>query len=102
MPDVTVTSLDPRVQKQVENAQTALQRGNLDYVLEVAGQVLKAAPGCLPVRRLLRTAQLRHAQTKSKLGTRMFGSVTQAGFMFGSSKEPQKMLDNAEKLLAAD
>jgi tetratricopeptide (TPR) repeat protein len=102
MPDVTVSSLDPRVQKQVENAQTALQRGNLDYVIEVAGQVLKAAPGCLPVRRLLRTAQLRHAQTKGKLGTKLFGSVTQASFMFGSSKDPQKALENADKLLAAD
>ena len=29
MPEVSVTSLDPRVQKQIENAQTALQRGNL-------------------------------------------------------------------------
>ncbi len=68
MPDVTVSSLDSRLQKQVENAQTALQRGNLDYVLDVAAQVLKAAPGCLPVRKLLRTAQLKNQQSKSKLG----------------------------------
>ncbi len=102
MPDVTVSSLDPRLQKQVENAQTALQRGNLDYVLDVAAQVLKTAPGCLPVRRLLRIAQLKHHQSKSKFGAKMFGSVTQAGFLFGSSKEPAKMLENAEKLLGAD
>ncbi len=102
MPDVTVSSLDSRLQKQVENAQTALQRGNLDYVLDVAAQVLKAAPGCLPVRKLLRTAQLKNQQSKSKLGARMFGSVTQAGFLFGNAKEPAKMLENADKLIAAD
>ncbi|MEI6862512.1 MAG: hypothetical protein WCL04_09705 [Verrucomicrobiota bacterium] len=102
MPDVTVSSLDSRLQKQVENAQTALQRGNLDYVLDVAAQVLKAAPGCLPVRKLLRTAQLKHHQSKSKFGAK-FGSVTQAGFLsFGGGKEPAKMLENAEKLLGGD
>ena len=102
MPDVTVSSLDARLQKQVENAQIALQRGNLDYVLDVAPQVLKAAPGCLPVRKLLRTAQLKTQASKSKFGAKMFGSVTQAGFLFGSGKEPAKMMENAEKLLASD
>jgi len=100
MPEV---SLDSRVQKQIENAQTALQRGNLDYVIEVTAQVLKAAPGCLPVRKLQRTAQMKAHQSKSKFGTKMFGSVTQAGFMFGSAnKDPNKALENAEKLLTAD
>ncbi len=103
MPEVSVTSLDPRVQKQIENAQTALQRGNLDYVIEVTTQVLKTAPGCLPVRKLQRTAQMKAQQSKSKFGTKMFGSVTQAGFLFGSSnKDPNKALESAEKLLAND
>lgn len=102
MPEIPVSSLDPRVQKQIENSQIALQRGNLDYVLEVTAQVLKAAPGCLPVRRLQRVAQLRQAGSKNKLFARAFGSVTQAGFLFGGKKEPSKSLENAEKMLAAD
>ncbi|MFA6960212.1 MAG: tetratricopeptide repeat protein [Opitutaceae bacterium] len=103
MPEIPVSSLDPRVQKQIENSQIALQRGNLDYVLDVTSQVLKAAPGCLPVRRLQRVAQLRHLGSKNKLFAKAFGSVTQAGFLFGGGKkDPSKLLENADKMLAAD
>jgi tetratricopeptide (TPR) repeat protein len=103
MPEITVTSLDPRIQKQLENAQTALQRGNFDYVIEVTTQVLKTAPACLPVRRLQRAAQMRLFQSKNKMLTKAFGSVTQAGFLFsGAKKDPAKTLENAEKLLVSD
>jgi tetratricopeptide (TPR) repeat protein len=103
MPEISVSSLEPRVQKQLENAQIALQRGNLDYVLDVTSQVLKTAPACLPVRRLQRAAQLRQFASKNKLFSKAFGSVTQAGFLFGGGKkDPAKTLENAEKLLAAD
>lgn len=102
MPEIPVSSLDPRIQKQIENSQIALQRGNLDYVLDVTSQVLKVAPGCLPVRRLQRVAQLRHLGSKNKLFAKAFGSVTQAGFLFGGKKDPSKSLENAEKMLASD
>lgn len=103
MPEIPVSSLDPRVQKQIENSQIALQRGNLDYVLDVTTQVLKSAPGCLPVRRLQRVAQLRQLGTKNKLFAKAFGSVTQAGFLFGGGKkDPSKALETAEKMLASD
>jgi tetratricopeptide (TPR) repeat protein len=103
MPEVPVSTLDPRIQKQLENAQTALQRGNFDYVIEVTNQVLKGAPGCLQVRKLQRVAQMRQFQTKNRMMTKAFGSVTQAGFMFASvKKDPAKALENADKLLAAD
>jgi tetratricopeptide (TPR) repeat protein len=102
MPEIPVSSLDPRVQKQIENSQIALQRGNLDYVLDVTAQVLKVAPGCLPVRRLQRVAQLRQLGSKNKLFAKAFGSVTQAGFLFGGKKDPAKSLENAEKMLASD
>ncbi len=101
MSEIPVSSLDPRAQKLVENAQIALQRGNHDYVIEVTSQVLKTAPGCLPVRRLQRVAQLRAAQSKNKLFSKAFGSVTQAGFLFGK-KDPAKQLENAERMLTAD
>jgi hypothetical protein len=102
MPEVSVASLDPRHQKLIENARVALERGNLDYVLEVTGQVLKVQPGCLPVRRLQRVAQLRQQRGKSggfmgKLG------LSGAPFMFGSGKkEPGKQLETAELALAKD
>lgn len=102
MQEVPLTSLDVRLQKQVENAQVALQRGNLDYVIEVTSQVLKHAPGCLPVRRLQRAAVLKQHEGKNKLLAKAFGSVTMAGFLFASKKDPTKAMESAEKLLLAD
>src|SRR3954470_15419741 len=103
MPEVTVASLDPRQQKLVENARVALERGNFDYVLEVTAQVLKAQPGCLPVRKLQRVAQLRQHRGKSGgfMG-RALGWST-APFMFASGKkDPAKQLETAETMLAKD
>src|SRR5262245_31841699 len=104
MPEVSVASLDPRHQKLIENARVALERGNLDYVMEVTSQVLKTAPGCLPVRKLQRVAQLRQHRGKSGgfMGKALSGLST-APFKFGgANKEPAKMLENAETLLAKD
>ena len=103
MPEVPVASLDPRHQKLIENARVALERGNLDYALEVTAQVLKAAPGCLPVRRLQRVAQLRQARGKGGFMTRMSSGLSTAPFMFGAGKkDPAKLLESAETLLAKD
>lgn len=102
MQEVPLTSLDVRLQKQVETAQVALQRGNFDYVIEVTGQVLKHAPGCLPVRRLQRVALMKRLESKNKLLSKAFGSVTMAGFLFAGKKDPTKAFENAEKMHVAD
>ena len=104
MPDVSVASLDPRYQKLIDNARIALDRGNMDYVLEVTAQVLKAQPGCLPVRKLQRVAQLRASRGKSGgfMGRALSGLST-APFMFGGGKkDPAKLLESAEGFLAKD
>ena len=104
MPEIPVASLDPRHQKLIENARVALERGNLDYVLEVTSQVLKMQPGCLPVRRLQRVAQLRQNRGKGGgfFGKAMSGLST-APFMFGGGKkDPAKQLEAADTLLAKD
>src|SRR5688572_33240017 len=103
MPEVSVASLDPRHQKLVENARVALERGNFDYVLEVTSQVLKAQPGCLPVRKLQRVAQLRQHRAKGGgfMGKALGWST--APFLFGGGKkDPAKQLENAEGMLAKD
>src|SRR5205809_2824288 len=104
MPEVTVASLDPRHQKMIDNARVALDRGNFDYVLEVTAQVLKAVPGCLPVRKLQRVAQLRAARAKGGgFMAKMTTGFSNAPFMFGGGKkEPAKVLETAETLLAKD
>src|SRR4051812_33484981 len=104
MPEIPVGSLDPRHQKLIENARVALDRGNLDYVLEVTAQVLKAQPGCLPVRKLQRVAQVRQHRGKSGgfMGRAISGLST-APFMFGGGKkDPAKLLEAAEGFLAKD
>ncbi len=103
MPEVSVASLDPRHQKLIENARIALERGNLDYALEVTAQVLKAAPGCLPVRKLQRVAQMRQAKGKGGFMSKMSSGLSNAPFMFGGGKkDPAKLLESAEVLLAKD
>jgi tetratricopeptide (TPR) repeat protein len=104
MPEIPVSSLDPRHQKLVENARVALDRGNLEYVLEVTEQVLRMRPGCLPVRKLQRVAQLRQQRGKSGgFFGKALGGLSAAPFMFGSAKKhPSKLLEAAEGLLAKD
>ena len=103
MPEVSVASLDPRHQKLIENARVALERGNLDYALEVTSQVLKAAPGCLPVRKLQRVAQLRQAKGKGGFMAKMSSGLSSAPFMFGGGKkDPAKLLESVDVLLAKD
>ena len=103
MPEVPVTSLDPRHQKLIENARVALDRGNLDYTLEVTAQVLKVAPGCLPGRKLQRVAQLKGVKGKGGFMAKAIGGLTNAPFLFGSGKkDPAKQLETAETMLAKD
>jgi len=104
MPEVPVTSLDPRHQKLIENARVALDRGNLDYTIEVTAQVLKMVPGCLPVRKLQRVAQLKGVKSKGGFMSKAIGGLSTAPFMFGGGgkKDPAKLLESAEALLAKD
>jgi tetratricopeptide (TPR) repeat protein len=103
MPEVPVASLDPRHQKLIDNARIAFDRGQLDYVIEVTTQVLKVQPGCLPVRRLQRVAQLRTAKGRGGFMSRVSSGLSTAPFMFGGGKnEPAKQLEAAETLLAKD
>jgi predicted Zn-dependent protease len=100
VPEVTVACLDVWQQKLVENAHLALERGQFDYVLGVCAQILTAAPGCLPVRRLQRSAQLRRFRTqKLRLGRKAVANVT-ALFFRTDKNNPGKTLEHAEQWLA--
>ena len=104
MAEVPITALEPRQQKMVENARVALERANFDYVIEVTTQVLKASPGCLPVRRLQRVAQLRQARAvKGGFMAKVSSGLSTAPFMFGGGrKDPARLLVAAEASLARD
>lgn len=106
MPEILISDLDSRLQKQVENARFAIDRGNLQYAIEICTHVLSQEPGCLPVRKLLRAAQMKLFRSKSKMMAKVFGGLGgAASVMSGSSKvkkEPKVALEAAEKALGKD
>lgn len=106
MTEHTVAALEPRLQKLVESARTAFEKGNLDHCIELSSQVLAAAPGCLPVRKLWRAAQVKRGGRGGGFLGRAWGSVSTAPFqLIGSAalaKDPAKALASAQKMLEAD
>lgn len=106
MTEQSVASLEPRLQKLVESARVAFERGNFDHTIELARDVLTAAPGCLPVRKLHRTAQLKCGVGGGGFFAKAVGSVTAAPFLIGGNaaltKDPARALANAQKMLEAD
>ncbi|HWA85788.1 MAG TPA: tetratricopeptide repeat protein [Opitutus sp.] len=102
MADVPVSALEARQQRLVRNAAAAFERGNDDYVLEMCGQVLQAAPECVAMRRLQRVARLRQFKAKNRLLAKAIGGLTATPFVLGAKQAPEQAFATAEKLLAAD
>lgn len=104
MVEVSVASLDARQQKLIDNARIALERGNFEHTLEMTAQVLSTTPGCLPVRKLQRIAQLRrHRGRAGGFMGRALSGLSTAPFMFTSGRrDPARQLAAAEGLLAKD
>lgn len=103
MAEVAFASLDPRLQKLIENSRVALERGNFEYTIEACAQVLKMAPGCLVARKMQRAAQLKKYRSKNHFMAKALGSMANAGLVFGHvRKDPAKALEVAEKILGGD
>ena len=58
MNEVAIADLDERLQKQVDSARQALEKGGVDFVVQVCGEILKHHPGAFEVRSLLCQALL--------------------------------------------
>ncbi|MBI2511109.1 MAG: hypothetical protein HYV96_03975 [Opitutae bacterium] len=106
MSEQTVASLEPRWQKLVESARTAFERGNYDYAIELSREVLAAAPGCLPVRKLQRAAQLKRGSGGGGFFAKALSVVSTAPFLVSGNSSlataPAKALASAQKILDAD
>lgn len=104
MNEIPVAALGSRLQKQVESARQAFERGNFDYAVDLCRDVLAAAPGCLPVRKLHRAAQLKRGASRGL--ARMFGGVSAAPFLISGSlalgKDPARALERAQRLVDGD
>ncbi|MBE2215232.1 MAG: tetratricopeptide repeat protein, partial [Opitutaceae bacterium] len=106
MPEIPLTSLPVRLQKQYESARTAVARDNPDYAINICLDILAQHPGCLAVRRLLRATQLKVFRSKNRLIARAAGALAATNATLQGrprlSREPGRVLEIAEKALCAD
>lgn len=106
MPEIAVTSLPIRLQRQAEQARTAFDRGNTEYAINLCREILKGQPGCLTVRRLLRATQLRVYKTRNPALAKVWGAVgIIPGLLVAQAvvkKSPATALIAAERALGAD
>ncbi len=108
MLEIPVASLDAVLQKQVESARGAVLRGELARAVETCRQILHSAPGCLPVRQLLRESQRRQREGEGGGGLlgRILGGLTSSRFVLTGrtqlGRDPHKAVETAEKIIAAD
>lgn len=65
MEECTLKDLDPRLQKQIENARKAVDK-NPAYAVDIMTNIVGRHPGCLDARKILRQAQQRVSGGKSK------------------------------------
>ncbi|MGF1448866.1 MAG: tetratricopeptide repeat protein [Opitutales bacterium] len=104
MPEQPLSELDPRLQKQVQNARQALDRGNTQYAIDICMDILSRHPECVEVREVLHQARLKKMGTKSTKGlSRFLNKVTAAPFSMKAQKQiekdPQAVMAQAEQML---
>jgi tetratricopeptide (TPR) repeat protein len=106
MTEIMIAALEPRLQKQVESARAAFDRGRPEQTLELCIAVLEAQPSCLTVRKLERAAQLKIAATRKSAVSKLVTAVSAAPFLLGGSMQlkddPRSALATAERLLRRD
>jgi tetratricopeptide (TPR) repeat protein len=106
MAEITIASLSPELQKQVESARSALDRGRPEKALELCQAVLTAQPDCLQVRKLERAAQLKFAAIRRGLVAKLVTAVSSAPFLLSGNlklkDDPRGALVTAERLLRRD
>jgi tetratricopeptide (TPR) repeat protein len=106
MSEVTISSLDSQLQKQVESARSALDGGRPEQALGFCQTVLAAQPDCLQVRKLERAAQLKFAAIRRGLVSRWVSAVSTAPFLLSGNlklkDDPRSALVTAERLLRRD
>ena len=105
MEEIPLKDLDNRLQKQIENARKAIDK-NPTYAVDILANIVSRNPACLEARKILRQAQQRAAKGKTKGLGGLLNKVTNIPFSIGTDakikKDPQKVIDSAEKMLSAN
>lgn len=105
MEEVALKDLDPRLQKQIENARKAVDK-NPSYAVDIMSNIVARHPECLDARKILRQAQQRASGGKTKGLGGFFSKVTSIPFSMGSDakvkKDPAGAMVAAENMLNAN
>ncbi len=99
MKKVTLTELDPRLQKQVSAADQQMKT-NPQYAVEVLSGILARNPGCIEVRRSLRKAQKAMLGTKKGMFDGLTGALSSGKIAKAVEADPLAALAAAEEALA--
>ncbi|MCC5788671.1 MAG: tetratricopeptide repeat protein [Opitutales bacterium] len=101
--EITLKDLNPKLQKQADNARMAMERGNPPYAVQICQAILGKEPGCLPVRKLLRAAQRKLTEGTNDMVRKASGGFAGAMFSLKAKKmvanDPLKALASAEEVL---
>ena len=105
MEEITLKDLDPRLQKQIENARKAVDK-NPTYAVDIMTNIVGRNPECLEAREILRQAQNRAVKGKSGGVAGFISKVTSLPAALGTDskakKDPKKAMESAEKMLNAN
>jgi tetratricopeptide (TPR) repeat protein len=105
MKEVTLSELDPRLQKQVENARKVVTK-NPAYAIDIMSNIVARNPACVEARQILRKAQNTAHAGKSKGLSKFMTRVTSIPFAVSGDakvkKDPVKAMESAEDLIKAN
>ena len=103
MSEVLEYDLSDRDRKKIENARTAMTRGNFEYTIEICCSLLEEEPRCLEMRRLLRKVQRRVYANKGKGVGVMLACLTGYLVLFRGylilKRDPGKAMSMGENVL---
>jgi tetratricopeptide (TPR) repeat protein len=106
MAEVLVSALSFALQKQVESARAAFDRGKPSQAADLCAGILDEQPACLSVRKLERAAQLKVAAMRQGGISKLVRAVSTAPFLLGGSLKlkdnPRAAFASAERLLRRD
>ena len=105
MPEVQIEDAPRKARDLFEKGFGAMERGNLDYAMDMFMTVLELEPRLLKVRKFLRAAQIKK-RGKGNAFTHSLATVKGVGLMLNAksklAKKPLEAVTAAEKLLRID
>ena len=106
MQEIDLNLLHPRLQLQVAKARRAIHGGHPAYAVDICLQILRREPGCLPVRKILRSAQKANQSSNNGESLKVFKTVCSLAVYLWNKvlpgKNPHKTMDLAERILKRD